>query len=143
MKLNSKKNNRFDTLGPCGVYCGACPSFDKTCKGCASEDKDQDRRSKWGCLIRDCCYNQKGLDYCIYCEQFPCKMINKKFRTHQGDPRYKYRHEIPDIFSRLKNMDIDKFLDFQRQRWKCNECNGTVQFYSYKCNKCGKEQMIK
>ena len=142
MKSGNKVNKRHNALAPCGVYCGACPSFNKSCKGRGSENQDQARSSKWGCKIRDCCYNQKGLDYCIFCEQFPCKMINKKFRSHQGDPRYKYRHEVPDIFSRLKNMDIDKYLDFQIQRWKCNECGGTIQFYLYKCNKCGKEQMI-
>ena len=144
MKFIKNVSNRFDTLAPCGVYCGACPSFDKTCNGCASDDKNQDRCSKWSCKIRDCCYNQKGLDYCIYCEQFPCKIINKKlFSSHKGDPRYTYRYEIPDVFIRLKNMGVKKYLDFQIQRWKCKVCDGTIQFYLYKCNKCGKEQMIK
>ena len=142
--MKTKNNgNRFDTLAPCGVYCGACPSFNKTCNGCSSEDKNQDRCSKWGCKIRVCCYNEKGLDYCIDCEQFPCKVIDKKFNTHQGDQRYQYRHEIPKVFNRLKTMSIGDYLEFQKQRWRCRSCGGTVYFYYYRCNTCGKEQMIK
>ena len=137
-------NNRFDELAPCGVYCGACPAFNKTCNGCASDDKNQSRRSKWGCKIRNCCYDQKELDYCVNCEQFPCKIFNNKLlSTHQDDPRFTYRYEIPDIFAKLKTMSVENYLDFQIQRWKCNSCSGTIQFYTYKCNKCGKEQMIK
>ena len=135
---------RINELAPCGAYCGACPSFNKTCNGCASENKDQDRCSKWGCIIRDCCYNQKGLDYCIYCEQFPCKIINKKiYSSHQGDPRYTYRRELPDVFAKLKAMSLKEYFEFQKQRWKCKSCDGTIRFYHYKCDKCGKEMMIK
>ena len=136
--------NKIDELAPCGVYCGACPSFNKTCKGCGSDDKEQDRCSKWSCKIRNCCYYDKKLDYCAYCEQFPCKIINKKIiNSHPNDPRFTYRHEVPDIFAALKTMDIKYYHDFQIQRWKCDSCGGTIQFYHYKCNKCGNEKMIK
>ena len=135
---------RINELAPCGVYCGACPSFNKTCLGCASDDKEQDRCSKWGCKVRNCCYNQKKLDYCINCEQFPCKIINKKIlATHTIDLRFTFRHEIPDIFIKLNTMGINYYLDFQKQRWKCDSCSGTIRFYHYKCDKCGKEMMIK
>lgn len=32
---------RKSALAPCGVFCGACPSYEKTCLGCASESKEQ------------------------------------------------------------------------------------------------------
>ena len=132
---------RVNELAPCGVYCGACPSFKKTCFGCSSSDKRQKRCSKWSCKIRNCCYNQKGLDYCAYCEQFPCKIIHKKLlATHSGDPAFEYRYEIPDVFIKLKTLGIDNYLDFQKKKWKCNSCGGTILFYYYKCNKCGKER---
>lgn len=135
-------NTKFDTLAPCGVFCRACPSFDKTCKGCASDDSDQDRCSKWSCKIRNCCYG-KGLDFCINCDEFPCKIIFKKLLgSHRDDPRFTYRLEIPDIFIKLKTMSLDEYFEFQTQRWKCDSCGGTIQFYLYKCRNCGKEQMI-
>lgn len=134
---------RINELAPCGVYCGACPSFNKTCKGCASDNKDQDRCSKWSCKIRNCCYTIKELDYCIHCEEFPCKIINKKLiNSHKGAAKFTYRHEIPDVFSKLKTMSLEDYFEFQKQRWKCKSCEGTVYFYHYKCNTCGREQMI-
>jgi hypothetical protein len=143
MKIYDNMNKKFDSLAPCGVYCGACPSFNKTCKGFASDDKEQKRCSKWSCKIRNCCYNEKELDFCIDCNHFPCKIIYKKLvNTHQDDPRFKYRHEIPDIFMKLKTMNLDSFLSFQTQRWKCDLCGGTIQFYLYKCGNCGQEHII-
>ena len=99
------KVEKYNELAPCGVYCGACPSFNKTCLGCASEDKTQDRCSKWGCKIRNCCYNLKRLDYCVNCEQFPCKIFDKKLRsTHQDDPRFTYRYELPELLNKFKTL---------------------------------------
>ena len=139
----AENKNKIDKIAPCGVFCGACPSFNKSCNGCSSEDKKQKRISKFGCKIRICCYNEKGLDYCIDCNQYPCKFINKLLNTHPKDPRYTYRHEITNIFIKLKSMSINEYLNFQLQRWKCDSCGGTIKFYNYKCDKCGKEKMIK
>ncbi|MFC1998376.1 DUF3795 domain-containing protein [Chloroflexota bacterium] len=65
-------------MGPCGVYCAACPSYDKTCNGCGSGDESQKRRSKWGCKTRVCCLDTKNLQFCNQCEDFPCKVYLKK-----------------------------------------------------------------
>ena len=135
---------RIKELAPCGVYCGACPSFNKSCKGCSSEDRNQKRKSKFNCKIRTCCYNERHLDFCNECELFPCKAINKKLLdTHHNDPRYTYRHETPNVFVKLKEMGLDSYLEFQKQRWKCDTCGGTIHFYHYECGTCGKKQIIK
>jgi hypothetical protein len=130
-------------LAPCGVFCGACPSFPKTCLGCASDSKEQKRKSKWDCKIRDCCYNKNNLSFCIECEEFPCEIHKKKLiDSHPEDNKFKYRHEIPDIFIKLRKMGIEEYLKYQNQRWSCSNCDGTVKFYHYKCDKCGKEILI-
>jgi hypothetical protein len=130
-------------LAPCGVFCGACPSFLKTCLECASENKEQSRKSKWGCKIRDCCYNNKNNSFCIECDKYPCKIYNKKLLdTHQGDTRFKYRHEIPEIFMQLKNMDTFSILVYQKNRWAYPNCDGTIKFYPYQCDKCGTKSII-
>ncbi len=132
--------NLPNELAPCGVFCGACPSFNKTCIGCASDSKEQKRTSKWGCKIRNCCYNIEEITFCIYCNQFPCKKYKKKLLdTHQEDPKYRYRHEIPEIFKKLKEVGIHNYLKLQKQKWSCLHCGGTVHFYHYTCSKCGKE----
>jgi hypothetical protein len=127
-------------LAPCGVYCRACPSFNKTCLGCPTESKEQKRTSKWGCKIRKCCYEDKKLDFCGYCSEFPCNKVNKKLiDSHPGDNRFKYRHEIPENFIKLKNLGIEKYKEFQKQQWKCPACGGIIQFYLYKCRNCSNE----
>ena len=131
------------TLPPCGIFCGACPSFEKSCLGCASNDKKQSRTSKWSCKIRCCCYETKGLDFCIYCSEYPCKIVNKKlFATHFGDPRYTYRFETPEVFVNLENLGLNGYYEFQKARWHCDTCGGTIKFYTYKCDRCNKEKLI-
>ena len=132
-----------NTLAPCGVFCGACPSLNKSCFGCASQNKEQERKTKWVCKIRVCCYEEKGLSFCVECPDFPCTIFDKKLlQTHQQDPRYKYRHEIPELFLQQYNPDFAIFLENQRQRWTCPECGGVIYFYHYKCGTCGKERFI-
>jgi len=128
---------RHDELAPCGVYCGACPSFGKTCLGCASESREQKRTSKWTCGIRRCCYDAKKLDYCIECDEFPCRTYRAKLlKSHVGDPRFRYRHEIPRIFPKLLKDGVEEFLRHQAERWSCPRCGGRVLFYLYECSRC-------
>lgn len=130
-------------LAPCGVFCGSCPSFNKTCFGCSSNNKEQKRKSKWDCKIRKCCYEEKDIQYCAYCEQFPCVKINKKIiNSHPGETKFKYRHELPENAKKLKELGVERYLKYQKQRWSCPFCNGIVEFYQYKCSKCGKEVIV-
>lgn len=80
---------------PRGVYCGACPAYlrVKSCHGCRSET-NQKRRSKYGCPIRRCCLEDKGLHFCYECDKFPCPKLRAKLSdSHPGDKRFAYRHE--------------------------------------------------
>jgi len=133
----------FPDLAPCGVWCGACPSYQKTCRGCASNDHDQGRRSKWGCKIRVCCYEKEKLNYCMECPQFPCMIHNKKLtQTHQEDPRFRYRHEIPQNFRMLEKLGAEKYIEYQRKKFSCPDCGGLVYWYHYTCSECGKEAIV-
>lgn len=143
METIQNKVSEFNDLAPCGVFCGACPSFEKSCKGCASEDKNQSRKSKWSCKIRSCCYGQKKLDFCIDCADFPCNIFKTKLLSkHLNDPRFTYRFEIPSVFNNLKEMNLADYHNFQLQRWRC-ECGGIIRFYEYTCNKCNTYKLIK
>jgi len=69
--------------------------------------------------------------------------IDKKLlHSHLGEKKYKYRHEIPDIFEKIKELGEDEYLKYQKQRWSCPFCGGTVNFYHYKCSRCGKEVFV-
>jgi hypothetical protein len=126
-----------DSIAPCGVYCGACPSFERSCLGCRSENREQKRSSKWGCRIRQCCFG-KGLDFCNQCEDYPCKpWLRKLPDSHPGDARFAYRHEVGDNLQRLKEMGVDGWLEEQKRKWQCPRCGGVVRFYHYRCSDCG------
>ena len=131
-------NTRQNELAPCGVFCGACPSFQKSCFGCASATKDQRRTSWMGCKIRKCCYEQKEYLYCAECADFPCALINQKLiQSHPNDKRYAYRHEIPENVQKFRTLGQAAFLIYQDQKWSCPECGGRVTFYDYLCQRCG------
>ena len=130
---------RRNELAPCGVFCAACPSFDKTCNGCSSENKKQKRKSKWDCKIRKCCYEEMNVEYCGYCNNFPCEKINRKIiKSHKGEKRFMYRHEIPENMKKLKELGEDEFINLKEKEYTCPYCKGIIHFYHYKCSKCGK-----
>ncbi|HCS40250.1 MAG TPA: hypothetical protein DIW44_11795 [Anaerolineaceae bacterium] len=134
---------RKNELAPCGVFCGACPSYNKTCVGCSTENKDQKRTSKWSCKVRNCCYLEQKKNYCIECDKFPCRILKKKIiDTHPEEENFKYRHEIPEVFEKAIKMNIEDFLEYQKKRWSCPSCGGIINFYKYTCSECGKKVIV-
>ncbi len=129
-----------DETAPCGVFCGACPSYGKSCLGCGSEDHKQRRKSKWGCKIRNCCFQEKNLNFCIECDEFPCPLLEKKLKnSYPGEARFKCRHEIYDNLKGIKEKGVENWIKDQKKRFKCPKCDGRVVWYKYACNECGYE----
>ncbi|AXV37294.1 MAG: hypothetical protein CIT01_03310 [Methanobacterium sp. BRmetb2] len=128
-----------DEAAPCGVFCGACPSYKKSCLGCGSDDRKQKRKSKWGCKIRKCCFEDKNLNLCIDCDEFPCALIEKLKNSYPGEARFKYRHEIYDNLKKIREIGVENWVEDQKNRFKCPKCNGPILWYKYKCKECGYE----
>jgi hypothetical protein len=86
---------KLQHVTPCGYCCFSCPAYDKsTCTDELAIQKEAARanlpvekirgdcagcRPMHGkphgdvlCQTYDCCVNQKGLDFCYQCEDFPC-----------------------------------------------------------------------
>jgi hypothetical protein len=131
-------SNLLKALAPCGVFCGACPSFQKTCFGCSSASKSQRRTSWLSCQIRKCCYEEREYSFCAECVEFPCQKINQKLiESHPKDPKFSYRHEIPENVKLYKTLGQEAYLLYQAQKWTCPDCGGRVTFYDYQCQDCG------
>ena len=67
----------------CGVSCGACVRKEKVkCTGCVSMPAPF-----WGgkCGVKSCC-EEKGLDHCGLCPDFPCKMEAEMGKDQGFDP---------------------------------------------------------
>jgi hypothetical protein len=125
-----------DETAPCGVFCGACPSYEKSCLGCGSDERTQRRKSKWQCKIRKCCFEDKNLNFCIDCDEYPCNLIEKLKNSHPEDVRFRYRHEIYDNLEGIKEIGMENWVKKQENRFKCPKCNGRIVWYTYKCNEC-------
>lgn len=67
----------------CGILCGECAYREEThCMGCISIDKPF-----WGdrCPVKSCC-EEKQLQHCGECPQFPCPLLNQfAYDEKQGD----------------------------------------------------------
>ncbi|MFW5713762.1 MAG: DUF3795 domain-containing protein [Brevefilum sp.] len=133
----------MNELAPCGVFCGACPSFEKTCFGCSLATTEQRRTSWKGCQIRICCYEERGHRYCADCADFPCKIIEQKLiKSHPNNPKYTYRHEIPENARKFTALGLEDYLIYLKQKWSCADCGGKVTFYDYLCQECGKKSIV-
>ncbi len=51
------------------------------CAGCRG---DRDRHWSPDCWILKCCADEKGLERCNLCDDFPCEKLVDWSRTHQG-----------------------------------------------------------
>jgi len=66
-----------DLVSACGIECGECPFFQKTCEGCFSVKG----RPFWTvehmggnpCPLYACAVETKGLPSCAPCGELPCK----------------------------------------------------------------------
>lgn len=96
-KINEKKQQK---IAVCGLDCGNCDIYNASnnpeiahqlvkqfqgawedvkaedfhCNGCRSN-----KTQCWtpDCWIRECCVNNKNLEYCYECQEFPCIKLKK------------------------------------------------------------------
>jgi hypothetical protein len=130
------KHESQNLAAPCGVYCGACPSYYKgTCYGCSS-GRTQKRTSKWGCKIRRCCVGEHKFDSCSQCCEFPCTLITRLQKSHLGEKKFRYREEIVDNLRKIKEIGKMNWLKEQQRTYACPKCQGSVVFYLYECLSC-------
>ncbi len=131
------ERDNAEAVSYCGIFCGACPSVQRgSCNGCRSGDKSQRRKSKWSCNIRNCCINEKNVQYCGECPEYPCSTIKKLINSHENEPKFQYRHEIPNNMKELNEKGIDSWAAEQEKLWKCPNCDNDVIWYNYECVSC-------
>lgn len=133
----------------CGLYCGSCPVFLKTlaavaegktdfsnpdgyCLGCKS-----DVVSGWcaQCTYKDCA-KSKGYDTCAECPDYPCAPM----KGFIEDPNWMYHIEAPYYIALIRKEGKQAWLEQMQKRWSCSECGRIQDWYSKKCDTCGKEQ---
>ncbi len=121
--LNSKKRptRQYPTIAVCGLDCGLCPRFytvgPSRCPGCAGPGFYDKRPT---CSFITCCVNNKGLEVCSECLDFPCA----KFRSAEEYNQIKESSSYPSSKKILSNLyfikehGIKKFIEQQKKRIK-------------------------
>lgn len=121
-------------FAPCGIDCSLCYAHlrdKKKCNGCLVNDESLPKSCR-KCKIK-LCAQEKNIDLCMNCEEFPCKLIKNI------DRRYRKSYQISLIADsqRAKEVGIETFLKENRAKFTCPECSGPVSIHTKKCNDCG------
>jgi len=122
-------------IAPCGMNCGLCLAHQRSknqCMGCRTPREDM-MKSCRDCIIALCEKRKgKGADYCYVCDEYPCKrlkMLDKRYRD-------KYRMSEIENLEYIREHGIDKFVEYEKQRWRCEKCGGMTNVHRFKCMKC-------
>jgi hypothetical protein len=129
--------NKISLIAPCGMNCGICMAYlrvKKKCPGCRGSDINKSNNCI-NCKIKNCELFQEGkAKYCFECRQIPCdrlKHLDKRYRT-------KYNMSMLENLENIKKNGIKKFVQNEKIRWACPECNSTINVHRGYCSVCGK-----
>jgi len=125
----------YNLIAPCGMNCGTCLGYQREknrCNGCrvnpAVYFKSIER-----CIIRNCMYLKETISgFCNDCEKYPCqrlKQLDKRYRT-------RYTMSMIDNLESIRNIDLDKFVENENQRWICPNCGEILCVHRDFCLNC-------
>lgn len=134
--------DKYKPDGYCGIYCGACPSFQATrsgladllgldqCRGCKSEQV-----SDGWCSVCDImsCAKEKNLDFCSDCSAYPCDIL-LNFKENSSVPMH---NEVLDSLTFIKELGKETWLKAMDARWRCTSCGTVYSYFSMYCACCG------
>ena len=150
----------------CGTYCGACPAYiakdsedeqikmklqkksssgsmkanidwfvnymnNQRCDGCLSGGTLAGHCQN--CAIRLCAANKQNDSRCCDCEELPCHRITDLI--NQGD--YPHRREYLPNLEKIHEMGVQKWIKYEKERWRCRRCGLPMSWYDAECAGCG------
>ncbi len=151
----------------CGTFCGACPAYlAKHSDDEQIKMKLQQKRasaptrppegfppSNWmdgllcdGCLsggvlaahcqrcnIRLCALDKQKNSRCSECEELPCYRVTNLINMG----RYLHRKEYLPNLKKMREMGIQKWVQYEKERWSCPKCGLPMRWYDTECVGCG------
>ncbi len=131
---------RLELASFCGMNCNICSGYlaysrnipkergkISHCIGCGP-------RNKKCSFLKGRCPYVKDVQFCFECAEFPCeslKTLDKRYRT-------KYDMSMIDNLNEIKSNGVDKFLQNQREKYRCLNCGGVISVHNKKCYDCEK-----
>jgi hypothetical protein len=129
-------------IAPCGANCGICVAFfgyrldgekrKKACPGCRS-------RTSLCAFIKKCCekLSKNQVEYCFECADFPCQRLKTLDRRY----RKNYGMSMIENLTNIHTGGIRRFLEEEKERWKCPKCGGIVCVHNRKCYTCNQTRV--
>lgn len=122
-------------IAPCGMNCGICIGYQrerKPCSGCRGADTNKPKGCRT-CTITNCELLVKTESkFCYDCEKYPCarlKQLDKRYRT-------KYKMSMLENLENIRKNGLDKFILSEKERWKCEQCGGSICVHRGYCLNC-------
>lgn len=96
-------------MGCCGSICNDCVSYPDSCKGCTVIKGNVSWALYLGfdkCPLYKCCYDEKNLNNCGHCNQYPCDMYNELKEPSMNDAKYNLElHKVITKEEKVKNVN--------------------------------------
>lgn len=126
------KENKWNLVAPCGLYCQECSAFlNGKCGGCRS-GRGLSKKYRKYCQIYEC-LNNKKIKICLGCKAFPCKFFDF-FKAE----RLEESSWFLDIWSNMKQIKEKGLINFLKnkanwlkEREECAKKNGVKS-----CHEC-------
>lgn len=125
----------MNTVAPCGIICDICLGFQRRknrCAGCTNTGFKPDHCNN--CRIKLCSEERvKDGRYCIYCSEFPCKLIkhlDKRYTT-------KYNESPIQNLKTISRIGIHGFINSEKEKWTCMQCGNLLCVHRDACLNCG------
>jgi len=136
---------KTELIAPCGMNCALCGGYLALrhdlknkgirmpyCEGCRQRDKKCAFIKKRCGLLPD-----KKINFCFECKDFPCerlKTLDKRYRE-------RYRMSMIENLEFIKKEGVEKFIDREYKKWRCNECGETICCHNGICFNCGQDKL--
>ena len=92
-----------DFIPPCGMFCGKCRWYTSKkknpCPGAGVLCRERE------CLIMKCTAG-KGIRYCIYCSDFPCKIMKRNIKRWMMN----YNQDVVDNMRKIEQIGEEAFI---------------------------------
>lgn len=131
----SVQTDEVQLVAPCGLYCGTCPVLKASndsvlaqklaqtmgipaeqvnCLGCRAEKGHIKVMGEPACPTYQCCIQQKGLQFCYQCEDFPCLKLAPCADKAQMLP---HNTKVYNLVL-LQKLGVEDWLDGAQQGWR-------------------------
>jgi len=103
----------------CGLYCGSCQYLSQQCRGCGQQRGKPFWTAQFNieiCPLYDCYVNQKQLEHCGLCDEFPCPAFTSLRDPSMSDEEAeKSLQDRQGNLIRRKETGTEKWLEGKTQ----------------------------